>query len=255
MQYSRPRMDQRLETEAKTLLLESYFEFCEQAYKKAPGSLNQKIPRDVFSNLLNEIGCLLVQRSKEMIVDDAVKQHLDATPLPPEVDDLLPSDFRVFCLALNALKQWVSAEQSATDRYLLGSTGRQRCKDVATHCLVTGEQLDASTLELHHPVRDGRPPIPLSKEGHELVERQHSEIGDESDFVRVALAQLKKEGNRSWVMLRRGCLLLLDQSVPASPPSVTASSKTFARKAAKQTKLNYAELVEWLDQNSLGKFK
>ena len=251
MQYSRPRMDQRLETEAKPLLLESYFEFCEDAFKKAPESLNQKIPRDVFSNLLDEIGGLLVQRSKEMTVDDAVKQHLDATPLPPEVDDLLPSDFRVFCLALNALKQW----ESATDRYLLGGNGRQRCKDVATHCLVTGEQLDAKTLELHHPVRDGRPPIPLSKEGHELVERQHSEVGDESDLVWVALARLKKKGNRSWVMLRRGCLLLLDQSVPASPPSVIASSKTFARKAAKKTKLNYAELVEWLDQNSLGEFK
>ena len=117
------------------------------------------------------------------------------------------------------------------------------------------EQLDAKTLELHHPARDGRPPIPLSKEGHELVERQHSEVGDESDLVWVALARLKKKGNRSWVMLRRGCLLLLDQSVPASPPSVIASSKTFARKAAKKTKLNYAELVEWLDQNSLGEFK
>lgn len=232
MPYVRPRIVERLEPYAKTRLVQSYFQFYEQAFVEDPDSLNQKIPRETFANLLDEVGCLLVQRSKEMMGEFTVKNYLVSTPLPPDMDDLLPKEFRVFCLALNALKQWISAEQAATDRFLLGGTGRQRCRDVATHCLVTGKPLDPETLELHHPVRDGRPPIPLSKEGHDLVERQFLGHGGESDSIRIVLVKLKKEGNRSWVMLRRGCRLLLGQAIPESTPSVIASSKTFARKAA-----------------------
>ena len=146
MPYARPRMSERLEPAAKTRLLKSYFDFCERAFVENPENLNQKLPRETFSSLLDEVGSLLIARSGEMAEDVTVKSYLDSTPLPPEMDDLLPNEFRVFCLALNALKQWVSAEQSATDRFLLGGTGRQRCKNVSTHCLVTGEPLNPETL-------------------------------------------------------------------------------------------------------------
>ena len=255
MKYVRPQLSQRLEPESKQQLLESYFEFYEKQFLENPEQLNQKISRDTFSSLLDEIGNLILQRSKEMASSPEVKKYLKATPLPASLASLLPEEFRVFCLALNSLKQWVSAEQGATDRFLLGGTGRQRCKSVADHCLVTGETLDPKTLELHHPVRDGRPPIPLSKKGHELVEQQHSGVAADADPIRQALAEFKKKGNRSWVMLRRGCHLLLDQPIPESTPSVIAGSKTFAKKAAALTNLSFQELVQWLDQNSLGEFK
>ena len=100
-----------------------------------------------------------------------VKNFLAETPLPPPLQDLLPDDFRVFCLMLNALKQWISAEQQATDRYLLGGTARDTLRSITNRCLVTGNEIGEQG-ELHHPVRDGRPPIILSKDGHAAIEGQ-----------------------------------------------------------------------------------
>lgn len=48
------------------------------------------------------------------------------------------------------------------------------------------------------------------------------------------LIELKRQGNRSWVRLRRGCLDLLSEPVERSTPSVGSSSRTFARKAAEE---------------------
>ena len=89
-----------------------------------------------------------------------------------ESRELLPDDFRVFSLLLNALKQWVSAESQSTDRYLLGGTARATCREAVNKWIVTGEELGENS-ELHHPLRDGRPPILLSKKGHNLVEQNN----------------------------------------------------------------------------------
>lgn len=150
----------------------------------------------------------------------------------------------MYCLALNALKQWVSAEQAATDRFLLGVTARELCRSATSKCIVTGEPL-GSDLELHHPVRDGRPPLPLSKHGHDMVEGQLP--ASSADPVEAALISLKREGNRSWAMLRRGCLDLLGRPEPVTSSNTAASARTFARKAAAISNLTYAELLSWLD--------
>ncbi|MEQ9410224.1 MAG: hypothetical protein RIK87_20985 [Fuerstiella sp.] len=52
-------------------------------------------------------------------------------------------------------------------------------------------------------------------------------------------------------MLRRGCLALLGEEFDDSTPAVLASSKTFARKAAEATELDYRELIDWLDEHDL----
>ncbi len=39
-------------------------------------------------------------------------------------------------------------------------------------CIVTGEEL-GERAELHHPMRDGRPPILLSKKGHDIIEQSN----------------------------------------------------------------------------------
>lgn len=65
----------------------------------------------------------------------------------------------------------------------------------------------------------------------------------------VALRKLKRQGNRSWVMLRRGCVALDGGEADDSTQAVLATSKTFARKAAEATGLSYPELIEWLDQH------
>ena len=68
-------------------------------------SLNLKIPREVFSSVLDEVGVLLQERAAQLLSEnEAVRQFLEKTPVPPSMASQLPEDFRVFALLLNALK-------------------------------------------------------------------------------------------------------------------------------------------------------
>jgi hypothetical protein len=188
---------------------------------------------------------MLLAESKNLASKEGqVRTFLDKNPLSPAVEKYLSPEFRVFCLALNAIKQWVAAEQSATDRYLLGGDARNLCREVAEHCLVTGETIGPD-CELHHPVRDGRPPIPLSKHGHDLIEGQLSSDGD--DPIERALSGVRRKGNRSWAQLRRGCLDLIGQPEPGSSKRGTANDRAFASKAAAAANIGYEEILEWLE--------
>ncbi|WP_420130127.1 hypothetical protein [Longimicrobium sp.] len=137
-------------------------EYCDEYARlgaSEPDVLNRKVPREHFRKLLGPVGALVQQEAARMARDTGpVRDFLDHNPLPPSLQGKLPDDFQAFCLALNALRQWVIAEQAATDRYLLGGTARAACRAAAERCLVSGERLQRDRLELHHPVRDGRPP-------------------------------------------------------------------------------------------------
>ena len=245
MPYERPVNTSALSKGQKLSLLKEYISHYEREAAIDRSVLNRKVPRGAFSGLLERIGQLLLQESKSGAVEPGpVCDFLDATPLPSSMDGLLPRDFRVYCLALNALKQWVSAEQAATDRFLLGGTARELCRSATSKCIITGEPL-GSVIELHHPVRDGRPPLPLSKHGHDTLEGQLS-AGPE-DPVEASLIGLKREGNRSWAMLRRGCLDLLGKPQPATSQAAASNARTFARKAVDVSSLSYDQLLAWLD--------
>ncbi len=250
MSYTRPQNPKPLSKDEKIKLLREYFGSYEQTVSDDPTALNRKVPRVAFAELLDGIGSLLLEESRKLASEPGiVRNFLKDNPLPESMASLLPDKFRVFCLALNALKQWVSAEQSATDRYLLGGVARELCRKVATKDLVTGKAL-GSDIELHHPLRDGRPPLPLSREGHARLENQVP--ADSSDPVELALVRLKREGNRSWAMLRRGCEELIGRGLPASKsPNSAASARAFARKTSRETALGYAEILEWLDVKGL----
>jgi hypothetical protein len=157
----------------------------------------------------------------------------------------LPDDFRVFCLALNSLKQWVGAEQSATDRYLLGGGARELCREASETCLISGGVLGRDT-ELHHPVRDGRPPIPLSKKGHASIEGQVPSVGD--DPIGQTLWALRRETNQSWAQLRRGCLDFLGQPVQGPSKTSAAGARAFAKKASIAAGVEYQQILEWMDK-------
>jgi hypothetical protein len=248
--YVRPANPHPLLPHEKAELLRKYFAYYERLAQDAPELLNVKLERSAVSDVLDEIGTLLLERSQQLAREPGpVKDFLDTTELPDCLQARLPDEFRAFCLTLNALKQWVAAESAATDRYLLGGTARKQCRQMADHCLATGQPIDGSKVELHHPARDGRPSIPLSKTGHDAIESS-AQIHDEP--VEAALRELKREGSRSWVMLRRGCQALLGETVDDSTSAVLASSKTFARKAVDATGLDYEELIEWLDERELG---
>ena len=247
--YIRPANPAPLPADEKAGLLREYFSYYEHLAQSDPDLLNVKLERSAVAEVLNEIGGLLLERSQQLARKPGpVKDFLDATELPGCIRSRLPDDFRAFCLILNGLKQWVAAESAATDRYLFGGTVRKQCRRMADHCLVTGESLGDSTVELHHPARDGRPPIPLSKAGHDKIELPSQVSGDP---IEVALRELKRKGGRSWVMLRRGCLALQGEEIDDSTPAVLASSKTFARKAVEATGLDYGDLVDWLDERDL----
>jgi hypothetical protein len=144
----------------------------------------------------------------------------------------------------------VSAEQQATDRYLLGGGAREELRTLAGFCLATGKSLDGD-CELHHPVRDGRPPIPLCRKFHDQIEQQGGEEGPlDPNFV--VISEVRAKANNSWKNLRRGCLDLLGEAVTDSTLAVGAGSRAFARKASTTTGLGYRQIIAMLDERGLG---
>ena len=249
MSYQRPTNPNPLAKAQKVELLREYSEYYRKLAATDQSALNQKVPRDAFVAMLDRIGNLLIDESKQIATSPGpVREFLNAYPLPPTMTSLLPDEFRTFCLALNALKQWVAAEQSATDRYLLGGVARQACREATANCLVTGESLGPDA-ELHHPLRDGRPPILLSKAGHASIEGPLSSMSDDP-FERAVLS-IRRERNGSWAQLRRGCLDLLGTPGTSTTKASTANARAFARKVFVTTGTSYAETLAWLDQKNL----
>jgi len=253
MTYQRPKSEIQLSPEEKKRLLSEYFAFYQAQVQIDMGNLNKKVPRETFASVMDEIGEILLRKSSEMAKDnEVIRNFLLETPLPPDLAKLLPDEFRVFCLLLNGLKQWVVAEQLATDRYLLGGTARDSLRKLADTCIVTGEAI-GSDGELHHPVRDGRPPILLSKKGHSLIEGQVAgkTLETDDDPVTVGIKELRRAGNHSWLQLREGCLAHLGLPVQFSSPRRQSSARSFAKKVHDVSGLSYQQILKWLDDQQL----
>lgn len=254
MAYTRYTNNSPLSPEEKVTLLKEYIEYYEGLAKEGKLELlNQKLPRSAVSDILDTIGCLLKAESQKLAQSsDEVKDFLKANPLPGRMADFLPDDFRVFVLILNSLKQWVMAESSYCDRYLMGGTVRKNCRKAIDHCLVTGEPLDG-TIELHHPVRDGRPPIPLSKKGHSLIEGQVAvEVGefltdenvDETEWDK--LRWLRKQQNQSWAQLREGLIAIKTGSIV-----YRSNAKSFANKVIRAFNVSPEYILDLMDEHDV----
>jgi len=247
--YERPRNGRAITKTEKVALLKEYSTEYEALAKADPSALNRKVPREAFSEFLNLVGVLLTERSVALTsAPGPVRDFLDSNPVPGKMAALLPDSFRVFCLGLNSLKQWVVAEQAAMDRYLLGGKARELCREGFEHCLATGNKFSVD-VELHHPIRDGRPPIPLSKAGHSRIEGQTANASEEP--MEQALVELRRKKNRSWKHLRRGCLDLLGRPEPWASKKSAADARTFARAAVAATGVDYATILAWLETKSL----
>jgi hypothetical protein len=114
--------------------------------------------------------------------------------------------------------------------------------------MVTGAALQK--IELHHAVRDGRPPIPLSPEGHRIIEESNNGAAEAPHLK--ALRALKAEGTWSWKMLRDGCNSQLGTDVILRAKSSLSSARSYAVKARTITGLSFEQLIELLDENELG---
>lgn len=249
MPYVRPTNNKPLLKQDKLRLLTEYTTYYRNVASADEAALNQKIPRGAFSDLLDRVGTLLLEESARLATAPGpVREFLATNPLPEGMAPLLSEAYRAFCLALNSLKQWVATEQAATDRYLLGGVSRQICRAVSATCLITGEALGQDS-ELHHPVRDGRPPLLVSKAGHNRIEGQ--ERVRATDPIERKLVELRRKSNLSWAHLRRGCLDLLGIPVFSSSKAMASSARSYARKASTVTHLGYQELLEWLDERGL----
>ena len=251
MTYQRYKREERLSKDEKVSLMRDYVEYYERVVgEEGLDALNVKIPREVFDEFLDQVGTLMNERALAYSQQGAVKDFLDANPLPLHLQELLPYDFRAFSLMVNALKQWVVAESAFTDKYLLGATARQTCRAAVTKCIVTGGEL-GDDAELHHPLRDGRPPILLSNAGHKLVERQQQNgtatADSPDDEIWLRIGALKKEKHMSWVQLREGCEAVAAGSKPTRP-----SAKSFANTIIRETGLTPSEIVARLDARRLG---
>lgn len=254
MGYTRYVNENPLTPEQKEVLLREYIQYYEGLVKEGRlDLLNQKLPRSVMSGILDSIGSLLKSESHRLAQSsEEVRNFLVANPLPGEMAELLPDDFRVFTLILNSLKQWVVAESAYCDRYLMGGTVRKNCRKAIDHCLVTGEPLEGE-IELHHPVRDGRPPIPLSKEGHALIEGQVAGgvdgaadgcLVEESDWEK--LKQIKKQRNQSWTQLREGLIAIKTGSMTCRP-----NAKSFANKVIREIGLHPDNILDLLNEHEV----
>ena len=250
MAYIRPQNLQNISKSEKNSLLSEYIAHYKKAVQEhGVEALNAKIPRETFSSVLNTIGEFLQDQSNMLLKENNnIKIFLENNPLPPHMATLLPENYRVFALLLNALKQWVSAESSATDRYILGGTARQACREATNNCIVTGEKL-GKDAELHHPVRDGRPPILLSKKGHDIVEagntqqiKQQATLTEEQVSLWDKLQRMRAKRNQSWKQLREGCLAHSQSSSPCRP-----GAKSFANVASKETGKTPEEIIRLLD--------
>jgi hypothetical protein len=241
--YKRYENKNQLDKSQKIKLLEEYNKYYENL-KNLQGieRLNIKIPREMFNDVLDKIGTILVEEANELSKEGSVKDFLNDNPLPENMAKLLPYDFRAFCLLLNALKQWVAAESLATDRYLLGGTARTTLREATTKCIIINETL-TKDAELHHPMRDGRPPILISKKGHNFIENQQGVSDDGNiDPIWQKMKSLKKEKHGSWELLREGCNAILD-----STKNCRTNAKSFTNTILRETKLNAKEIIELLD--------
>jgi hypothetical protein len=251
VKFERPRNLVRLTPEQRRSIICEYVGYYKTIFETEPEKLSKKVPRNVFSDLLDTIGNYLLEESKVLSKNDpSILSFLEENALPSSLSQSLTPEYRVFCLALNALKQWIAAEQTATDKFILGANVRNEIRSSVDTCIVTGEKLSEVGCELHHTVRDGRPPIPLSPSGHEKVDGQTLKAATNPNLETIA--DIRSRNGQSWKQLRRGCLDLIGMQVEHSTHAVGSSARAFARKASIATNLSFEEILDLMDQFELG---
>ena len=105
--------------------------------------------------------------------------------------------------------------------------------------------------ELHHAVRDGRPPILLSKKGHTFVEQSNqvkiSTISDDdSDDVWNTIKGIRTKKNQSWAQLKEGCNAIITGSDDCRP-----GAKFFANVVIRDNGLSASNILEIFDNKGL----
>lgn len=223
----------------------------EEAEQQFLSQLSVKLDRSIVAQFQDLIGGLIQQEARRLAMPGSldtdaqqVQLFLTEHPLPAGLAAHLPDEYRIYSLLLNVVKQFISREQPHTDSHVFGNSYKKQAKQAFAHCLVSGEKLGAD-VEWHHVLRDGRPPIPLTKIGHQRVDRSARERILGGDKVYEVLRKVKKGRNVSWKQLRNAC----EHSI-ASGKGNTAWRRD-AQKALQDASLPHDDqaILDWLNEH------
>jgi hypothetical protein len=180
----------------------------------------------------------------------SLTSFLRENPWPSEMmdDDLFLSEQdRAKVVVLNAVKQWLSKEALWLDMIFTGGRFREKLRELCAerNCRTCQRPFSQLKIELHHTVRDGRPPVPICSECHQTLENQ-SPVDQPpiSDVKRIRASR-----NASWKNLLKATKSL--QGLPHDPfstPNVENASKSIVRLIVRETKLSLPELQRIIEK-------
>jgi hypothetical protein len=256
MSFEPPKPAAKLTPNEKDEFLAAYLAYYADAAKTNPTELRRKIPRSVFQPLLDQIGEVVAGMAKEIADKNVpsehgkkVRQFLVENPIPGEIGKHLTSEMRAYAVLIRALHQWVVSQSLAIDRWIIAGDARKTLRLSSPKCIVTGDSFGQNTIELHHPMRDGRPPLPVSRKGHQVAD----DVFAPEDELGKALVSTRRKCRRSWRLIWQGCLVELGEPVDFSEygRNREKSAGTAARWFARETKLSFSEIKAWIDENEL----
>jgi hypothetical protein len=243
----------KIEGENRRKALADYVRHYTKVARNEPTLLNQKLPRKAFQSLLAMIGNLLQEEARQLSTSNTeTVKFLKINSVPACLGDKLTPEIRTFALLLNALSQWTTAEKLAMDRFLFSGDVRKELKSLCQTCPIYPEEFDVKNIELHHPVRDGRPPIPLSKRGHETVEGLIVISPGDSGAEKLVEHRRNSKTRYSWKRLRIGCLAASGQLPESFSETHLRSGRSVLARVKRQTALSAQSILDILDRYSLG---
>jgi hypothetical protein len=185
----------------------------------------------------------------------ALQRFLEKNPWPQQLSDLtLSEEERASFIIMNALKVWVSKEQAYMDTLFTGGQFRKRLRSMAAgrKCPKCNTPLLKESTQFHHAVRDGRPPLPIGKDCHGILENQRKAVEStgtaEEAQVSGIVRTIRRKHRASWVNLLKAVRSL--RGLPHEPfgtDNVKATSKSIVRHMQRETGLDLSRLQELLE--------
>lgn len=259
MPFTPPKPSSKVPVADKEKALKAYIEFYREAARRNPESLRVKLKRSHLQPFLDEIGEHVAGLAKQ--IGDvkgpesehgrAVQQFLEDNPIPGDIGKYLNLELRAYAILVHGLHQWAVGQSLATDRWVISGNARDTFRACTDRCVVTDEPFGTEEIELHHPARDGRPPIPVSAKGHKIAD----DVFDPQDPKGKMLVALKKRLRYAWSVIWQGCKIELGQPVDLNsyknPKGRKSAVVARARQFSKEASTSFEDIRRWIEENEL----
>lgn len=259
MPFTPPKPSSKIPVAEKEQVLRTYIEYYRQAAKNAPESLRVKLKRSHLQPFLDEIGEHLARLASEIGGKNvpeshhgkAVRKFLEDNPIPGDMGKYLTLELRAYALLVHGLHQWAVGQSLTADRWVISGNARDTLRACTDRCVVTDEPFGDNLIELHHPGRDGRPPIPVSEKGHKIAD----DVFDPQDEKGKMLVAVRRRLRFGWRVIWQGCLVELGETVDLSgyknPKGRRSAVATRARRFSKESSTTIEEIRKWIEENDL----